>query len=319
VQALATNFIPAADQVDRLQRTADADSLFFQQFASQGHTRDVGVRGLGRQGTYAITPSGTMLASVNSPDAQPVIEMMEEALTKWARLPPAERVLATPLDPQAPEQWRWWDKKTPQDGLILWVVCRDLPRADIRETWRFAWGMDHAWFKKEEARKFVPDRLKKGAKENVPRELVERLARFHLVDSVRGRESLAFPKRAVAEARLTAEVTEMKGSRVQLRFEGATRTSEKTDLFPDHPAAQQRGYDATLIGRAVFDRQAERFVSFELVAVGQRRGATSCNMRIQDDDIGPAPMGVVVTLASNSPAHRVPPAFLSQYGGDWGR
>src|SRR5438552_1910351 len=121
------NFIPAADQVDRLQRTADADSLFFQKFANHGHTRDVGVRGLGRQGTYAITPSGRMLASVNSPEAQPVVEMMEEALGKWKKLSPADRLLQTPLDAKAPEQWRWWEKKMPQSGLILWVVCRDLP------------------------------------------------------------------------------------------------------------------------------------------------------------------------------------------------
>jgi hypothetical protein len=297
-----------------LQRTTDADSLFFQKFANQGHTRDVGVRGLGRQGTYAITPSGRLLASVNSPDPQPVVEMMEEALRKWSTLSKADRLLAEPLDANAAAQWRHWDKKFPRDGLILWVVCRDLPRGNLPDQWRFAWGMDHAWFRKAEARQFLPDQLQVGQRCTVPRNLVERLARFHLVDSVRGRESLPYPAAAVETAQLATEVIEIQGNIARVRFAGATRTLHKTDLFEDNPAAQTRGYDARLRGQATYDMARERFSAFELVAIGPRRGATACNMRIQDNDVGPAPMGVALTLAAESPLHQIPPAFLSQYG-----
>jgi hypothetical protein len=195
----------------------------------------------------------------------------------------------------------------------LRVVCRDLPRNDIRDYWKFAWGLDHAWFTREEARALVPKAVK-GSRQQIKRELVERLGRFHLVDSVRGRESLPFPPEAVQIAELTSEVIDANRNRVSLKFYGRTRTIDKTELFPDKPAAQMRGFDAQLLGRGEYDRKRERFTIFELLAIGERRGATSCNMRIQDDDLGPAPMGVLLMLASDSPADAVPPAFLGRYG-----
>jgi hypothetical protein len=53
----------------------------------------------------------------------------------------------------------------------------------------------------------------------------------------------------------------------------------------------------TLLGRAAFDLAHGRFAQFELVAAGLRWGATQYNQRA--DDRGPAPMGVVLTLAAD--------------------
>jgi hypothetical protein len=48
------------------------------------------------------------------------------------------------------------------------------------------------------------------------------------------------------------------------------------------------------------------------VAVGPRWGKGNCNLR--HDDPGPAPMGVVFTLAGTTPAARIPPAHVGHYG-----
>ena len=130
-----------------------------------------------------------------------------------------------------------------------------------------------------------------------------RLARFHLLDNVRALNYAFFPEAAVEKASLTATVVGVEGDRVSLRFEGATRAAT--------PEPQKRGYEPKLLGRATYDLKGGRFTSFELVAVGDRWGLGNCNQR---HDAKPGPMGVVLTLAGDSPAERLPPAVISHYG-----
>jgi hypothetical protein len=49
-----------------------------------------------------------------------------------------------------------------------------------------------------------------------------------------------------------------------------------------------------LYGQAIYNKQAKKFVEFELVAVGQRTGKNGANGRA--NDFGPAPMGVAFRL-----------------------
>jgi len=188
---------------------------------------------------------------------------------------------------------------------------------------RNAYNQDYAWFRKAEARAWLPVRPVKGARVTVPRALVERLARFHFVDLVRG-HTAPFPQRAVEVAELTAEVVDVKGDHVSLVYTGRTRTSEVHDGVhvegkwnakgPGIPKPQKRGVDARLEGRAVYDLNAQKFVSFELVALSQRWGGNADNGRLDQRDFGPAPMGVVLELAGDTAAERVAPLFFRAYG-----
>jgi hypothetical protein len=309
VQKLAAEFVPAADASDRIQskQSTDADALLFQKFG--GKRTFVSSRagdGLG-QGQYAVAPSGELLASCATTDAREVAAMMKAGLEKWKRLPREKRLLAEAPDPKASAGWRRWEKLYPADGLVLRVITRDLPRDDGKEIpahFRNVWNQDYAWFTKDEARAFLPAEPSEGAAHEVPRLLVERLARFHLLDNVRALNYASFPVEAVEKARLTATVVEVDGDRVSLRLDGETRASA-TDPF-------EQGYEPKLLGRAEYDVKAGRFTSFELVAVGNRWGTGNCNQR--NDDTAPAPMGVVLTMAGDSAAERLPPAFISKYG-----
>ena len=220
MQKLAAEFVVAADACDRMQKEfcQDADALLFRKFAKQ-RTIKKGNRG-GAQGHYAVAPSGELLAASSSADSKVLVEMMKQGLAKWATLPREKRLLPKPPEPKAAENWRRKEKLYPDDGLVLRVVARD----QKRERWPDS-NLDYAWFRKDEARALLPAKPKKDAKHDVPRELVQRLARFHLLDNVHALNYTFFPKEAIEKARLTSTVLQVKDDLVSLIFEGETRAS----------------------------------------------------------------------------------------------
>jgi hypothetical protein len=303
VLELSARFVPAADEVYRMQNLktgTDPECRLFQKFAELGHYRRPGTS---RQGTYCVSPSGVLLGSINSNDPKRVFDLLEKSLARWETLSRAERLLPTDPKKQLAEIRRP-ERHYPEDGLVLTVNSRDMPRdadrpkaarADWRET---AWNQDFAWFTRAEARQFLPAEPKVGAKQEIPVPVIHRIACAHLIDNVRGQTS-PFDESQIKKARLTAEVTAVDANTVSLRLEGETSTAV------DGP--RQHSLDMRLLGTANFDRTKGRFVAFELVAVGVRAGRTQLNGRRGDTD--PAPIGILFTLAGDGPCERIAPAF----------
>lgn len=298
MQALVAKFVPAADEVHHLQMGNDPECLHFQKFAEFGHYGGR-ARSSTRQGTYAATPSGVFLGSINSNDPDRIREMMQRALAKWEKLPKAERLLPTDPKTQIPAIRRA-ERFYPTDGLVLYVTARDLPRETAPGVdWRArAWNQDYAWFTKAEARELLPAQPDVGRKQELPVPIVHRIACAHLVDNVRG-QTTPFEEAHVKKARLTSEVTAVDGTRVSIRIDGQTLTEDE--------GTRKHGFDTRLMGRATYDLAKERFVAFELLAIGTRWGATQFNFR--RGDVAAEPMGVLFTLARDTPSERVAPAF----------
>jgi hypothetical protein len=318
VVKLASRFVPTTDEVYRLQNGSDPECRLFQKVAEQGHYG--GRPGSSRQGTYAAAPSGVLLASLNSNDPRRVAAMLQRALARWEKLSRAERLL--PGDPESQSaSLRRAERFYPKDGLVLHVYSRDLPRETPGEGWRGkAWNQDYAWFTKKEARQLLPPRPRVGQRQEVPAALIRRIARCHLVDNVRG-QTVPFEEKHIEKARLSVAVTAADGDVLALRLQGQTRASA-AGRWPvrgyrdaRRPSPQKRGFEARLLGRASYDVKKERFLTFELVAIGKRWGATQFNVR--GGDPGPAPLGVLFTLAADSPGCRVAPAFFRTYR--WGK
>lgn len=311
------SFVPVADEVARLQSGEDAECRLFQKIAEQGHYAGRSRPSGTRQGTYAAAPSGVLLASMNSNDPARIAAMLQRALEKWETLSREERLL--PEDPRASTaDLRRGERLYPADGLVLRVHSRDLPREQQAAGWlAAAWNQDMAWFTKAEARRFLPERPRDGRKHDVPDPLIRRLARAHMVDNVRG-QTWPFEDREVEKARLTAEVIDVQENIVSLRLEGETRAAAEgvwsISGFRDmnSPTPQKRGLELRLLGNAMYDLRQERFIAFEIVALGTRWGATQYNVR--GDDRDPAPIGFAFTLAGDRPAERVAPAHLRAYG-----
>jgi hypothetical protein len=316
VRKLTAKFIPAADEVGRLQSGWDAECQLFQKIAEQGHFGGRTQPSRTRQGTYAITADGTFLASWNKNDPRIVADKLRTSLKKWDRLKAEGRTFAGADLLDITELSRA-DRYFPEEGLVLKVNTRDLPRdPPQQEPWADAWNQDFAWFTKQEARQFLPGKIAPGRTREVPRPLVERLARFHFLDNVRG-QTPPFPARAIEDATLTGRVTAVDGDLVSLRLEGRTKAVQKGDWsiqgFQDmnQPSGQERGLDLKLLGSARFDRKQGRFVGFEVVAVGTRSGGTQYNCR--GDDLAPAPFGAVLRLAGETRAERVAPEHFRGY------
>jgi hypothetical protein len=302
--------------VGRLQSGRDEECRLFQKIAEQGHYAGRTRPSSTRQGTYATTADGTLLISWNTNDPRVVASKLRQAIARWEKLQ-AERGPAADQPRLDAAQLARADRHYPDGGLVLRVNTRDLPRDPPQEErWASAWNQDYAWFKKEEARRFVPQTLKADQSCQVPRALVERLARLHFVDNVRGQTTL-FPQWSVQQAELTSRITAIEGDVVTLRLEGRTKTNEE-GRWPvggyrdvDQPSVQKRGVELSLLGHARYDRAREKFVSFELVAVGTRLGGTQYNVRTGDLD--PAPFGVLLTLAGDTKAERIPPEHFAAY------
>lgn len=327
MQELSAQFIPTADLIERpgksLEEGASFESRFVQKIKKQ--CNDLATY----QGVFVATPSGQFLTGSHEAihDARKVEKILRDGLEKWKSYAPADRLMTKETFTRAAEELAEVERRGqyPENGLVLRVICRDLPRSPTlaNSAIRNAYNQDYAWFRKGEARGFVPAQPVRGSQQEVRRELVERLARFHFVDLVRG-HTASFPRKAVEQAQLTAEVIDVKENLVSLSYTGRTRTSEVHDGVHIEgkwnargrgiPEPQTRGVDAKLEGQAIYDVKAEKFVSFDMLVLAERWGGNAYNGRLDQRDFGPAPLGIVISLAGASPAERIAPMFVNAYG-----
>lgn len=312
VQERVTRFLPVADEVGRLQRGKDAECLLFQAMAEHGHYAGRTTPSDTRQGIYALTPAGDFLASCNTRRADDVVRMLDRAWAAWEEFEPVQRTRAVAGDV------RRFERLYPVGGLALRVISRDLDGATCAEPWHeTAWNQDFAWFTAEEARSLVPTTDEVGTSLDWPHALVDRLARLHLVDNVRGQTS-PFARDALKNGVVTSTLIAVDGNRVTLSITGALELSQDGTWsiggFTDDGAAtrRSRSMDATLLGRATFDREQARFVEFRAVVVGTRTGGTQFNQRAQD--LGPSTIGFAFDAVPDEPRFRVAPAHIWEYG-----
>ncbi len=308
------SFVPATDEVGRLQRCDDPDCQLFQDVAEHGHYGGRTEPSPTRQGIYAATPDGQFLGSLNTHNTDKVLEMMKTALKKWKDLSREERLRSSTPE-QKTGQIHRAKNKYPENGLVLRQFVRDLPREENRRSSRRDdWNRDFVWFRSGEARQFLPEQPEPGATRELPRPLTMRLARFHLVDFVLG-QSPGYPAEAVENAVIRSRVTGVDGSEVSLRLKGNVRVKHTGTWsvcgFDGEPSEQSRGFDGNLLGRAVFDRAENRFTEFELVAAGTRWGGTKYNDRCKD--LMKNPIGFVFLLNDNR-KNSVPPARIWNSG-----
>ncbi len=309
IRLASESFIPLAENCTPLQTQQDAKGAFFRLVAEQGHCAGRTVPSATRQGQYAFTAGGTLLASINTRDADKLLGMMRQALERWATVTAHEPrrdvdAGAYARDPRSPDLY-------PVGGLVLKQTMRDLPRPDGHpspQTRPEAINFDYAWFTADEVRDFLPEAVQVGASRELPWRVVRRFARFHLLDSVRG-ETPPWRDEDVHAATMTTAVVAVDGDRVHLRLDGRVLNSQDGTWaiapFQEKLEGMTRGYHCRVRGELTFDTQRGAFERFDLLAVGERWGGTEHNNR--QDDLPPAPMGLAFQLAGSTPADRTPP------------
>lgn len=301
----------AADETWRLQRGTDSECRFFQAMANQGHYRGDGTR----QGIYACAASGAFLGSVNSLSPDEVLPVLEGALERWGKLAPAVRRLGADVDVTPAHRW---EDSYPAEGLVLVSTNRDLPTSGGPDSARSPhWNRDHVWFSMVEARSLLPAKPEVGDRHRVLGDLVERLARFHVVDNVRG-QTVPFAEAEVAGSEIHTEVIGIEGRVVRLRIMGNLRAESRgTWLMGENDwkpsKANANGIRTRLLGHATYDLGRRRFTVFEVVALGERWGFTENNGRHSMRES--TPIGFVFSLAKAD--DRIAPAFIDVYYTGW--
>ena len=311
---LSKEFIPTTDEVWRLQGAQDRDAIMFQEMANKGHYRKVGGS---RQGIYICSPSGALLSSVNSLNPDVVLEIVQKGLDAWNQLPVHERKL--PEDFTKDIEHRWEDSY-PEGGLILKGAKADLlsdpPKFSERGD---RWNMDHVWFNKSEAKKWIPKNYIKGERAECPKIIKDRLFRFHLVDNVRG-QTLPFAPQEIKKSNLQVEIVEINNLELKLNITGSSLAIAKgpwllgeNDWTPDH--ILDHSIETNVLGSAIYNIAEENFKDFELVIIGRWNGKTQNNGR----KLGPndGHIGIVYNIADDSYTNKIAPAFVDLYNADW--
>ncbi len=311
---MSKKFIPATDEVWRLQGSDEEDASMFQKMANEGHYKKLGGT---RQGIYVCSPSGALLTSVNSLNPDVVLESINAGLDKWEKLPDGERRLPNNFTPTVSHRW---EDSYPEKGLVLKGAKADLlsdpPRFSDRGD---RWNMDHVWFNEDEADLWLPDRHEVGETHECPQVIKDRLFRFHLVDNVRG-QTLPFAPEEIKVADLNSKIVAVNEEELQLKITGKSKAIAKGPWLlgeniwtPKHEL--DNSIETTLLGNAVYDLVKKTFTEFEMVALGQWRGKTQNNGRHFGPDTGR--IGIFYSIAENSHVDRIAPTFIDLYNADW--
>jgi len=317
-------FIPAAVNINGLQRQNDDEGRFFRLISWQGRFRlsfaeaqarvDQTDHGECHQGQFAATIDGELLGSRHTADPDELLAMLHTALENWeTRTTQRERVGLGEVDRDTRYQWIY-----PEDGLVLHQGCTDLPRqVDTRSDWqRRAHNQDFVWLTREEMLSIVPESAKTGDVFPLPEAIHRRLVRYHMLDIVRG-ETSPWSKTAPDDVALSLTVTDATPDRVLLTLSGGGCLRERGSWCIKPPRTSvykqdemcclldERGFEMAALGYLAFDRKNGRFSRFDVLIAGTRWGGTTFNVR--SEDVEPAPMGIAFTIAGRGPFERIPP------------
>ncbi|MGB0951660.1 MAG: hypothetical protein ACPG31_00400 [Planctomycetota bacterium] len=313
IAELSKAFLPAADEVWRLQRGGDAECQFFQRAVNGGKLiTDNGTR----QGIYVMAPSGEVLARVNSLKADRVLQMMQEGLAAWEALPEERRHLAS--DTRLEGEERWEDSR-PTEGLLLSRIVRDLPvEGTVDGTRATRWNRDTLWFSKEEVEQLVKDARDRPADwVPLPRAFARRLACFTFVDNVYG-QCIPFDMEDVTQMQLEVRWESEDDDNLHLRFRGRTAAAEDGEWRLGENLWKPKNMHAhaletTMLGSGTFDLHSRSFVAFEMLALGRRSGFTELNSR----RFRPEPGGIGFLIQLDRRAWSAAPTFIALYEADW--
>jgi hypothetical protein len=308
IRLARTWFVAVAGDDWYQRRRRDAEGEFFRRVSAPTGR---GAGGGSRQGIYVLTAGGRLLAYRNHRDPAAVRALLREGLRQWQALPAAERrpgavEVGSPGKPDA-----YYSHTLPPGGLVVNVHTRILDRgADglCRGSCRVVGGNlaahDHLWLTEAEWKSLVPADARAGQSFPVPRRLMMRLFRFHLIDNTRG-EPPAWSVKQVRRASMTLTVEEAGPEGLKLRLDGSALLATAAD-----PKRADRGFDVRLLGYLHYDAGKKRLDRFDVVAVGDHWGEGPYTGGARP---GRTPLGVAFSLAGgDAPADRVPPQWLRE-------
>jgi hypothetical protein len=298
VQKLAAHFLPATAEVWTLATGTGPASEFF-------HKAGGPTAGGAAHGLYLFTPDGEGLGfQFLARPKEAVVALLTGALQKWSGIAARKGYKPKPVPLLTSKET--WPEQAAKSGLFLVVHARDLPRGNTLhpgkdDLERSMWNHAFLDFTEKEAQGFVPSA---GSKTAVPDAVLKKLVRRHLGDFSHGNNGGYNPEVAFKKGSLTAETVSVQDPLITVRLHGEITLEQGCEgydpkihgqqlaILGDHRIDQPGlfGFQGTFHGKAVFDARRKKFVVFELVAAGTRKG-----LRGKDDYL-PAPLGFAFSI-----------------------
>ncbi len=272
---LRERFVPVAIDQAYERRQQDAEGAFYRKFAGQGPRKDF--KGT-TQGFYVATADGELLLYNNNRAPKKVLRLVRRALEQFEAGAASKREVTAIAPGRVDARWAI---PPPDGGLVVRAHGKVLGGYAPTESWtqravQQALSRDNLWITKDEH-----DALVAGA---LPERLVQRVARYHLVDNTRGEPGMWRPDEVRA---------------LEVRRDG-DRITGRVRLATEDGA---RSYDAQVLG--FVDVSDGRVTRFDLVALGTYEGEGRYTRGAPD---GPFPYAVSMTLADGADvADAVPP------------
>jgi len=300
IRLIRENFIPVAQNDWYARRRDDAVGRYFVDVANQGPRKGEG--GATRQGIYAFTASGKLLAFNNNRALDRRFGMLEDALALWKKLPASERdpgavkvpdLAPADLDPR-------FTRVPPPGALVVNTYTRVLDEADGQlaacapgddgSLLGLLSARDHLWLREEEWKAMLASAIAADGKPvPLPENVAYRIARYHLIDNTRGEPPLW--KRDEVRSQNLA-IRQSAPPPDGLRFEIAGTVVLATD--PD-PAKASRGYEAEIQGTISATADGAKITRLDLLALGDHWGEGTYTRGSRE---GRKPLGVAFELAT---------------------
>jgi len=232
-------------------------------------------KGQTSQGKYVVAADGTAYGFNNNRSVERVLALMDKSLAQFRANPPAPVEISKDLlNAQA-------EAKTPDGASVVRLYTRIKPAPLGSDSANENVNRDHLWI--------LPDEAAALSKGEFPESLKYRLARFALVDNVRGE-----PDHWRAAEVLQADFTAKLGRDFSVKLAGKFRMAT---------ADRARGYEGTFEGEAQIE-PGGRLKGFKGIAEGEAWGRSTYT---PDPPEGRFPLKVAFTLAAPGTPHVVNP------------
>ncbi len=274
VKLLQTRFIPVAIDQAYQRRQKDNEGRFYQKIANQG-PRKIG-QGT-TQGLYSADAAGRLLEYTNNRGAERVLRMMHAALKKHRPEKVAAIAKGTPDARYNPQP--------PKGGLVVRVTSKVLggyekTDNEWRRIFQSSLGRDNLWIRADEHAAL--------AKGQLPKSLLKRITRFHLIDNTRGEPPMW----------RDSEIKKLEGT-----FNGKNGNGKLRATVHLQSADNKRAYEAELIGH--IETRNGKVTRLDLVAKGDFRGE---GRYTRNAPKGKFPLAIAFTLADGKDAaDTIPP------------
>jgi hypothetical protein len=255
IERLNTEFIPYSGNCAELQFERSPASKWFMSVA-----RKVNHRALVRettQGFYTCAADGTAYAFWNNRDTPKVLRQMDAALKNFKSAPPAK------VDISEADLKAAYARTPAADASVLRTYSRIRPLPPNAHALNAGVGRDHVWISSAEW-KPLENLKEEGEERPLPPVIAQRMARFHLIDNVRGELDMWKPEQVQIHACVTLE-----------KKSDAVRAYRLSATFSQSLPDGKRGQEGWLVGYFEIPVATGKISRFRAYSEGQAWGVST--------------------------------------------